>query len=79
MLTSPTFLPPSLIGSSDAITVPGGFPFGSQSFFFIYVRIWSTEAFLPCMQSKIKYKPTPLSYNCFACFFSSNIIMKHTK
>ena len=50
MLTSPIFLPPSLIGSSDAITVPGGFPFGSQRFFFIYVRIWNTEALLPCNQ-----------------------------
>ena len=37
-LTSPTFLPRELDGSSDAIDVPGGFPFGSQNFSSILVR-----------------------------------------
>ena len=37
-LTSPTFLPRRDDGSSDAIDVPGGFPFGSQNFSSIFVR-----------------------------------------
>ena len=37
-LTSPTFLQRELDGSSDAIDVPGGFPFGSQTFSSIFVR-----------------------------------------
>ena len=37
-LTSPTFLQRELDGSSDAIDVPGGFPFGSQNFSSIFVR-----------------------------------------
>ena len=38
ILTSPTYLPRDLDGSSDAIYVPGGFSFGSHIFYFIYVR-----------------------------------------
>ena len=37
-LTSPTFLQRELDGSSDAIDVPGGFPFGSRNFSSIFVR-----------------------------------------
>ena len=38
-LTSPTYLPRDDDGSSDAIDVPGGFPFGSQNFSSIFVRL----------------------------------------
>ena len=38
-LTSPTYLPRHDDGSSDAINVPGGFPFGSQNFSSIFVRL----------------------------------------
>ena len=37
-LTSPVFPPRDDDGSSDAIDVPGGFPFGSQNFSSIFVR-----------------------------------------
>ena len=37
-LTSPTYLPRLDDGSSDAIDVPGGFPFGSQNFSSVFVR-----------------------------------------
>ena len=37
-LTSPTFLPRVLDGSSGPIDVPGGFPFGSQNFLSFFVR-----------------------------------------
>ena len=37
-LNSPTFLQSEDDGSSDAIDVPGGFPFGSQNFSSIFVR-----------------------------------------
>ena len=37
-LTLPVFLPREDDGTSDAIDVPGGFPFGSRTFIHTYVR-----------------------------------------
>ena len=37
-LTSPTYLPYGDDESSEAIDIPGGFPFGSQNFSSIFVR-----------------------------------------
>ena len=40
-LNTPIFLPPADDGSSDVISISGGFPFGSQTFSSMFVRWWT--------------------------------------